>query len=132
MKALEQKYKHSTDDDAPGKPVTQIGDFNGSEHGFATDTKGDPYIQALLADMQVDVPTNAKDDGTPVGCIQLTPDGKIPKTWMMQPTSGDYTSWAEQELKKLETARNEKPIPVPDKLLPLTTKWLCFKFTVAQ
>jgi hypothetical protein len=129
---LDQRFPHAHDDDTKGTPVTQIGDFNGSEHGFATETKGDPYIQALLADMQVDLPQDAKDTGTPVGCIHITPEGRIPDTMFMEQTSGAYQTWAQLELKQLKDARNKEPKPVPDKLLLLTTKWLCFKFTVAQ
>jgi hypothetical protein len=127
---LEERFHHPTDDDDPGKPVTTIGDFNGSEHGFATETKGDPYFQALLADMQYTVPEAAKDEGTPIGCIHLTPEGKIPETKFMQQTSGDYQTAANLALKQLQQTRNADPKPVPDKLLPLTTKWLCFKFSV--
>jgi hypothetical protein len=127
---LEQQFHHATDDDDPGKPITKIGDFNGSEHGFATETKGDPYFQALLADMEYTVPEAAKDEGTPVGCIHLTPEGKIPDTMFMQQTSGDYQTAANLALKQLQKTRNADPKPVPDKLLPLTTKWLCFKFSV--
>lgn len=131
IKDLEKKYHHSNDDDDPtGKPITNIGDFNGSEHGFATETKGDPYFQALLADMEYTVPDAAKDEGTPVGCIHLTPDGKIPETMFMTQTSGDYQTAADLALKQLQKTRNADPKPVPDKLLAVTTKWLCFKFTV--
>jgi hypothetical protein len=127
---LEERFHHPTDDNDPGKPVTKIGDFNGSEHGFATETKGDPYFQALLADMEYTVPEAAKDEGTPVGCIHITPEGKIPDTMFMQQTAGDYQTAANLALKQLQKTRNADPKPVPDKLLPLTTKWLCFKFSV--
>nr|HEX4318280.1 hypothetical protein [Kofleriaceae bacterium] len=132
IKDLEHKFHHPNDEDDPaGKPVTNIGDFNGNEHGFATETKGDPYFQQLLADMQYTVPAASKDEGTPVGCIHLTPDGKIPETMFMEQTTGDYQTAADLALKQLQKTRNANPIEVPDKLKPLTTKWLCFKFTVA-
>jgi len=48
------KYKrHDTDEDEDtGKPTEpDQGAFDGSEFGFATETKGDPYFQDLIADL---------------------------------------------------------------------------------
>lgn len=131
-KDLKDRFKHPTDDDQPvGKPITNIGEFNGSEHGFAAVTKGDPYLQALLADMAYTPPAIAKDEGTPVGCIHITPEGRIPETKFMESTTGDFQTAAEIALAQLKKTRNDNPKAVPDNLLPLTTKWLCFKFTAA-
>lgn len=130
-KDLSKKFHHPNDDDDPaGKPITTIGDFNGSERGFATETKGDPYFQQLIADMGYNPPEIAKDEGTPVGCIHITPDGKIPDTKFFESTSGDYQTAAEAAIAQLKKTRNADPKPVPDNLLQATTKWLCFKFTV--
>ena len=50
---LSKKFKHTTDDDAqPGAgPATDIGQFNGSEKGFAPINAGNPYWQQLVADL---------------------------------------------------------------------------------
>jgi len=126
------KFKHPTDDDdAPtGKPVTNIGDFNGSEKGFAEDTRGDPWMQQLRADMNYNPPEIAKGNGVPVGCIHVTPDGKISDTKFFVRTDDDLQTAAEAAIDGLKKSRNDKPVEVPTHLLPITTKWLCFKFNV--
>ena len=125
------KFKHPQDDDTPtGKPVTDIGDFNGSEKGFAEDTKGDPWMQQLVADMNYNPPEIAKGNGVPVGCIHLSADGKISETKFFTKTDDDLQTAAEAALDGLKKTRNEHPVEVPTHLLKITTKWLCFKFTV--
>lgn len=125
------KFKHPQDDDTPtGKPVTDIGDFNGSEKGFAEDTKGDPWMQQLVADMNYNPPEIAKGNGVPVGCIHLSADGKISETKFFTKTDDDLQTAAEAALDGLKKTRNDHPVEVPTHLLKITTKWLCFKFTV--
>lgn len=125
------KFKHPQDDDLQtGKPTTNIGDFNGSEKGFAEDTKGDPWMQQLVADMNYSPPEIAKGNGVPVGCIHLTPEGKISETKFFTKTDDDLQTAAESAIDGLKKARNEHPLEVPVQLLPITTKWLCFKFNV--
>ncbi len=126
------KFKHpQDDDDSPtGKPVTDIGQFNGSEKGFAEDTKGDPWMQQLVADMNFNPPEISKGNGVPVGCIHLTPDGKISETKFFVNTGDDLQTAAEAAIDGLKKTRNAKPVEVPTHLLSITTKWLCFKFNV--
>ncbi len=126
------KFHHPTDDDdtPTGKPVTDIGQFNGSEKGFAEDTKGDPWMQQLVADMNYNPPEIAKGNGVAVGCIHLTPDGKISDTKFFTRTDDDLQTAAEAALDQLKKKRNGSPKEVPTHLLSITTKWLCFKFTV--
>ncbi|MDB4955354.1 MAG: hypothetical protein JWO36_2923 [Myxococcales bacterium] len=125
------KYKHASDDDTQtGKPTTAPGDFNGNEKGYAEDTKGDPYWGRLRGDMQYAPPEISKGDSAPVGCIHLTPEGKIVDTKWEHDSGDDLQTAAEAAIKQLVKARNEHPEAVPTHLLSATTKWLCFKFTV--
>src|SRR5215467_13584638 len=69
------KFKHASDDDPqPGaKPVTDIGQFDGSEKGFAPINAGNPYWQHLAADNHQawQIPTISKVKGAPVGCFHI-------------------------------------------------------------
>ena len=127
------RFKHHDDDDAPAgssKPV--VGDFNGSEKGFGDITTGDPWLGQLNADMHYAPPAIAKGDSVPVGCIHLTAEGKIVDTKFDVKTDDDLQTAAETAIDALKKLRNDHPVPVPDHLLPLTTKWLCFKFSIAK
>jgi hypothetical protein len=125
------KFKHPQDEDLQtGKPTTNIGDFNGSEKGYAEETKGDPWMQQLRADMNYNPPEIAKGNGVPVGCVHITADGKITDTKFFTKTDDDLQTAAEAAIDGLKKARNEKPVEVPTHLLSITTKWLCFKFNV--
>jgi hypothetical protein len=126
------RFKHPTDDDdtATGKPVTNVGDFNGSEKGFADETKGDPWMAQLRADMNYNPPEIAKGNGVPLGCIHVTADGKITDTKFFVRTDDDLQTAAEAAIDGLKKFRNDKPVEVPTHLLSITTKWLCFKFNV--
>lgn len=125
------KFKHDTDDDTPvGKPTTDPGKFNGNEQGYAEETKGDPWLGKLRGDMQYTPPEIAKGNDAPVGCIHLTADGKIVDSKWVKNTGDDLQTAAEAAIAQLTKTRNANPDPVPTHLLSLTTKWLCFKFTV--
>jgi hypothetical protein len=125
------KFKHQgADDDPVGKTITSIGDFNGNEKGYAEDTKGDPYWGRLRGDMQYAPPEISKGDSAPVGCIHITPEGKIVDTKWDHKTDDDLQTAAEAAIRELVKARNDHPEAVPTHLLSATTKWLCFKFTV--
>jgi len=126
------RFQHGDPDDPAGKPVTTVGDFNGSEKGFGDVTKGDPWLGQLNADLRFTPPEIAKGDSVPVGCIHLTADGKIVDTKFDVKTDDDLQTAAEAALDGLKKLRNDHPVPVPDHLLPLTTKWLCFKFSVTK
>jgi len=125
------KFHHSDDDDAPvGKPTTDPGKFNGNEQGYAEETKGDPWLGKLRGDMKYQPPEIAKGNDAPVGCIHLTPDGKIVDSKWIKNTGDDLQTAAEAAIAQLMKTRNASPDPVPTHLLSLTTRWLCFKFTV--
>jgi len=121
------------DDDASGDPTT-IPSFDGSEHGFGDVTKGDPYFGRLMADLAWSAPELAKAGETvPVGCIQLSADGKIPQTKFRQKGDGDLQPLAEAALRALQAKRNASPEQVPTHLLrSLTTKWNCIEFKPAR
>lgn len=124
-------------DEEVGKPTTEPeGDFNGSEKGFAPESKGDPYLAELRADMNFTFPEIAKAQSIPIGCIHLQPDGRIKATTFAPPIgkSGDddLQTAAEAALKQLQKTRNQRPQPVPTHLLSITKQWLCFKFSVSS
>jgi hypothetical protein len=127
------KFTRPSDDDV-GKPTTTPdGDFNGSEKGFAPESKGDPFFGRLRGDMNFTFPEIAKGESIPVGCIQLLADGKIKAFTFDRPigTPGedDIQIAAEAALKELQKTRAQNPEPVPTHLLSITSKWLCFRFS---
>jgi hypothetical protein len=119
-----------------GKPTTQPGDFNGSEKGFAPTSKGDPFFGRLRGDMNFQFPEIAKASSIPVGCLHIQADGQIEKTTFDPPIGqkgdDDLQTAAEAAMKELVKARHANPEPVPTHLLGITTKWLCFKFSVQE
>lgn len=129
------KFTRPSDDEL-GKPTTTPeGDFNGSEKGFAPESKGDPFFGRLRGDMNFTFPEIAKAQSIPVGCIHLQPDGRI-KAVSFDPPIGqkgddDLQTAAESALKELQKARAQNPEAVPTHLLSVTSKWLCFKFSVS-
>ena len=131
------KFKHASDDDPqPGaKPVTDIGQFNGSEIGFAPLNTGNPYWQHLVAEFhQVwEIPQISKVNGAAVGCFHIEPDGKIAGIKFETP-SGDQTldDSVQRALKATQKSRNDKPQPVPTEQLGVIKKWVCFRFTPNQ
>lgn len=127
------KYRRDQDPDEDiGKPNETVGAFDGSQFGIGDVTKGDPYFQRLVVDLAWASPELAKAGATaPVGCIHITADGKIPETKFQVKGDDDIATLAESALKELKQKRNEHPEEVPTHLLKqLTTKWVCFKFTV--
>lgn len=125
------KFHHDTDDDVPvGKPTTDPGTFNGNENGYAEETKGDPWLGKLRGDMKYQPPEIARGNDAPIGCIHLTPDGKVVDSKWVKNTGDDLQTAAEAAIAQLTKTRNANPDPVPTHLLSLTTRWLCFKFTV--
>jgi hypothetical protein len=126
------KYRRDQDPDTDvGKESEAVGAFDGSQFGMGDVTKGDPYFQKLVADLEWSAPELAKAGAeSPVGCIQLTKEGKIPQTTFKVQGDGDLQPLAENAVKELKKKRNENPEEVPTHLLrALTTKWVCFKFT---
>ena len=131
------KFKHASDDDpqSGAKPVTDIGQFDGSEKGFAPINAGNPYWQHLAADNHQawQIPTISKVKGTPVGCLHIQPDGKITEIKFDQP-SGDpiLDDSVQRALKTVQKARNDKPQPVPTEQLGVIKRWVCFRFDPQQ
>ena len=127
------RFKHPSDDDPqPGaQPTTNIGQFDGSEKGFAPINAGNPYWQNLAADNReaLKIPTISKVSGAPVGCFHIEPDGKIAEIKFETP-SGDpiLDDSAQRALKAVQKARNEKPQPVPTEQLGVIKRWVCFRF----
>jgi outer membrane biosynthesis protein TonB len=133
---LDQKFHHASDDDAQtGKPTTEIGQFDGSEIGFAPINAGNPYWQHLVAEFhQVwEIPQISKVNGAAVGCFHIEADGKIPAIKFQTP-SGDDTldDSVQRALKATQKARNDKPQPVPTEQLGVIKRWVCFRFNPNQ
>jgi outer membrane biosynthesis protein TonB len=130
------KFKHPTDDDPqPGAKPTEIGQFNGSEKGFAPINAGNPYWQHLVADLHEvwEIPTISKVNGAAVGCFHIEADGKIAATKFDAP-SGDQMldDSVQRAMKATQKARNDKPQPVPTEQLGVIKKWVCFRFNPNQ
>lgn len=129
-----EHLRPSEDSGPTTKP--QIGDFNGSEKGFAPESKGDPFFGMLRADMNFNPPSIGNATSSPVGCIHLQADGRIKAITFDPPighkTDDDVQPLAENALKELQKARSQNPVPVPTHLLSITSKWLCFKFSVSS
>lgn len=121
-------------DDAVGKPSdSPEGDFNGSEKGFAPESKGDPWFGRLRGDMSFTFPEIAKGTSIPIGCIEVKPDGRIAGITfdppIGKPGEDDIQIAAEAALKELKKVRAQNPEPVPTHLLSITRQWLCFRFS---
>jgi outer membrane biosynthesis protein TonB len=130
------KFKHASDDDAqPGSPVTSIGQFDGSEKGFAPINAGNPYWQHLAADNHEawQIPTISKVKGAPVGCFHIEADGKIAGIKFDAPSGDEILDDSVQRaLKTVQKLRNEKPQPVPTEQLGVIKRWVCFRFDPVQ
>lgn len=135
---LESEYEklrrmRSSEDDPIGKPSeTELGAFDGSQFGFADESRGDPYFQALVREVldQWELPEIAQDSGTLVGCVQLAADGKIKDTLFKEKSAhSELNDSVERALALVKKQRSENPQPVPNHLLKAAiTKWVCFKF----
>jgi outer membrane biosynthesis protein TonB len=131
------KFKHDSDDEPqPGaKPTTDVGQFDGSEKGFAPLNAGNPYWQDLVAEFHRvwELPTISNVSGAAVGCFHIEPDGKIVAT-KFDAKSGDETldDSVQRAMKATQKARNDKPQPVPTEQLGVIRKWVCFRFNPNQ
>lgn len=127
------KYHHASDDtpQSGGTPTTDIGQFDGSEKGFAPINAGDPYWRELVADFRQfwEIPQISDVKGTPVGCFHIEADGKIAGLKFDTP-SGDQMldDSVQRAMKSTQKARNDKPQPVPTTQLVYIKKWVCFRF----
>jgi outer membrane biosynthesis protein TonB len=129
------KFHHPSDDDPqPGsKPTTDIGQFDGSEKGFAPINTGDPYWGNLQADLKPKIPSISKVNGTAVMCLHISPDGTIVGTKFDTPSGDEILDDAVQRsVRAIQKARNDKPQPVPTEQLRVIKKWVCFRFDPNQ
>ena len=128
------KFRHASDDDPqPGaKPTTDIGQFDGSEKGFAPLNAGDPYWGHLKGELEPQIPSISKVTGAAVACLHIEPDGKIAAV-KFDASSGDeiLDDAVQRSMKAIQKARNERPQPVPTGQLGVITKWVCFRFNPA-
>ncbi len=123
---------HNDDDENPtGKPVTEAGDFNGSEEGWAPTTKGHPFWQKFSQDIHDNftLPEISEANGIPVGCFHIAPDGKIVDTKFKEKSgSPDLDQAAEHAIDAVKKLRNDNPTPVPTELLGAVNRWICIRF----
>jgi hypothetical protein len=134
---LDKFRRDDSDDDEPiGKPDEQpVGAFDGSEFGFGDETKGDPYLGALKADLlrSWEYPEILSDVGVPVGCIHIEPDGKIEEQELREKSgNSELDDSVERALSDLQKLRNKDPRPVPAHLIPKTRKWICWRMKVKE
>jgi outer membrane biosynthesis protein TonB len=126
------KYRRGDAEDIGTPSDEPIGQFDGSEYGFAEETRGDPYFQVLVRDLRAgwEYPEIAKTEGVPVGCFHITGEGKIVDTKFKEPSGNpELDDSVERAIKALEKQRNQDPVPVPTHLLrAVTTRWTCFRF----
>ncbi len=128
------KFHHPTDDDSPtGNVKPDPGDFNGESYGWAAATTGHPFWRKLVADFRQgwEIPTISAADAKvlPAGCFHITPDGKIQDTKFKEKSGNEVLDDSVQRgLDALKKLRNDNPIPVPNELLNVTNRWVCFRF----
>lgn len=137
-KLKQQRQSEEDDDDedwevdTDPKP-TQTGEFDGSKHGFAEVSRGDPYMQTLAGDVYAswELPTLEKGAGAAVGCIRLGAKGDIVDVDLWKPTkNANIDRSVEEALKSLKKKRKPGKSPVPKHLMDATQQWTCFKFSV--
>lgn len=130
---LYKKFQRDDDEDLDvGKPNEDVGSFDGSEFGWAEETKGDPYFQKFAADLVSgwSFPEILEGQGTPAGCVRFDASGRIVDTLIKEKSADDaLNDSVERALASFKKARNENPTPVPTHLLKVaTTRWICFRF----
>jgi outer membrane biosynthesis protein TonB len=127
---LAQFRRDNNDDEPIGQTEPTVGAFDGDEFGFGDETKGDPYLGRLKADLERgwEYPEILSDVGTPIGCVHLLPDGKI-EEWQLREKSGnpELDDSVERALKNLQKVRNDEPIPVPTHLYRMLSEWICYR-----
>lgn len=132
-----EKYKTQRQDDDmdDGEPTPAGGAFDGSEHGFAETSKGDPYFQELAADVYGSwkLPSLERGAGDAQGCIRLAADGRVVDTKLFKKTeNANIDRSVSLALSELQKAREQEPKPVPAHLIAATTRWTCFTFPVPK
>jgi hypothetical protein len=124
------KFKHPSDDDpqAGAQPTTDIGQFNGSEKGFAPLNAGDPYWGSLRADLEPSIPSISQVQDSSTACFHITPEGKIPEMKLEKGKDSDLNLAVERAARAVKDARNANPQAVPVGQLGVIRKWVCFRF----
>ena len=131
------KQRQTEDDDIdPGEEAPKPGgEFNGSEHGFAEESKGDPYFQELAAQVYASwtVPTLEKGAGTAAGCVRIGPDGRVVETKLLQSAqNANIDRSVKVALKSVQELRDKDAKPVPQHLVNETKHWICFNLSVEK
>lgn len=131
------KERQTNDDDIdPGEEEPKPGgEFNGSEHGFAEESKGDPYFQELAAQVHASwtVPTLEKGAGTAAGCVRIGQDGRIVETKLLQSAqNANIDRSVKVALKSVQVLRDKDAKPVPRHLMNETNHWICFNLSVEK
>jgi hypothetical protein len=121
----------STSEPAGRASEPEVGQFATAEQGWATESKGDPFLTALSAELvnAWQPPATSPASTKATGCVQLTVDGPIAQT-KMETRSGDaaFDAAATRALEQLRASRAARPVPVPTHLIEtVTTRWLCFR-----
>lgn len=118
--------------------VKPAGTFDGSKHGFAEVSRGDPYMRELAAGVYNgwELPESKQGDGggVAIGCVRLDADGSVLAVdpWKKDPSNEDLNVSVELALNGIKKKRKTGAKPVPAHLMDATTQWICFKFSVDQ
>jgi hypothetical protein len=131
-KFQDQREEEDTEE---GETVKEGGDFNGSEHGFADVSSGDPWLQELAADVMNawKLPSLEKGEGDAEGCVHLEPSGRIKDMEIPRKSGNSNIDRSVQlALRDVQKLRDDGAKPVPSHLMSQTTKWTCFKFQVPK
>lgn len=116
--------------------VEPAGTFDGSKHGFAEVSRGDPYMQELAAQVygSWELTSLEKDAGEAVGCVRLAADGSVLAVdlWKEHKTNTNLNLSVNHALEAVKKKRTSGTKPVPVHLKDATTQWTCFKFSIDQ
>ena len=106
------------------------GSVDGSEWGTADQAKGDEYVGELHGRIKefYSVPTLETQAGQALGCVRLTPDGKIAERKLYQPSGiANLDRAVNEALRKASDMERA----VPSHLINLLTKQgICFRFNL--
>ena len=112
------------------------GEWDGSQKGFASTSKGPKFLQELAADAHAlwRVPSLERGAGVPIGCVRLGADGRIVDTKFSNPSgNANIDRSVKIALKSLKEQRNAKKQSMPPSLIAQwTSQWTCFRFRKDQ
>ena len=135
-----EKYlrERKTQEDQNVSESPQQGEWDGSQKGFASVSKGPKFLQELAADAHAmwRVPSLERGAGIPIGCVRLGADGRIVDTKFANPSgNANIDRSVKLALKLLKEQRNDRnnntPIP-PSLVAKWTSQWTCFRFRKDQ